>query len=160
MHSILTLARRSSLAAVFGAALAASGCGGPAAGHTAGASRGDWAHHANAICRAALPDSTHELVRHLDAAHIERHGRSIVAAGSKLDALGAPPDADAKTYAHMIALYKRSVVDHGLAMQEIRKGNDGVAAEAYSIGLALADRADAIAARLGAGDCRRFGMTA
>lgn len=60
----------------------------------------------------------------------------------------------------MIDLYKRSAIDHGLAIREIRKGNDGNAAAYYSIGLALADRADAIVAGLGATDCTRFGMSA
>ena len=156
MQPILSLARGPSVAVVLCAtALSASGCG-----DSNGHSRAEWTTRANAICRAALPDGTHELVRHLDAAHVRQHGMSVVAAGSKLDALGAPSDGDAHAYARMIALYRRSAVDHGLAIQELRKGNDGVAAEAYAIGLAFADRADAIAARLGAGDCRRFGMTA
>ena len=118
-----------------------------------------WADRANSICRAALPDSSHELVNHLDAAHIRQHGMAIVAAGSRLDALGAPSGANAASYARMIDLYRRSAVDHGLAIREIRTGNDGNAAAYYSIGLALADKADAIVAGLGATDCTRFGMS-
>ena len=58
----------------------------------------------------------------------------------------------------MLDLYKRSAIDHGLAVREIEKGDAGNAAVYYSIGLRLADKADAIAAGFGATDCTRFGL--
>jgi hypothetical protein len=69
-----------------------------------------WAKRASTICTEALADDSHELVNHLDARHIKQHGMAIVAAGSKLDALGAPAGADPGAYAHMIELYKKSAV--------------------------------------------------
>ena len=165
--SVVSKSRSPALALTAVVAMAACGCGSAASAApsressqaTSGPASG-WAHRANAICRAALPDSSHELVNHLDAAHIRQHGMSIVVAGSRLDTLGAPSDAAAKPYAGMIELYRRSAIDHALAVREIRKGNDGNAAAYYSMGLALADKADAIAARFGAADCSRFGMSA
>jgi hypothetical protein len=154
--------------AVAGAAcLAACGCGGSAAsrsGHSSPASvttpqaTSDWVDRANQICRSALPDSSHELVNHFDVAHIKHHGMAVIEAGSNLDALGAPSDTDLKSYADMLDLYRRSAIDHGLAVREIEKGDAGNAAVYYSIGLDLADKADAIAAGFGATDCTRFGM--
>jgi len=163
------LSKRRSPALALTAVVAMAGCGGGSSASTAPSrdsshARSEpapaWADRANAICRAALPDSSHELVNHLDAAHIRQHGMSIVVAGSRLDALGAPSAAAAKPYAGMIELYRRSAIDHALAVREIRKGNDGNAAAYYSMGLTLADKADAIAARFGATDCSRFGMSA
>ena len=165
--SVLSKSRSPALALT--AVVAMAGCGGGSSASTAPSRDSshatsepapEWADRANAICRAALPDSSHELVNHLDAAHIRQHGMSIVVAGSRLDALGAPSAAAAKPYAGMIELYRRSAIDHALAVREIRKGNDGNAAAYYSMGLALADKADAIAARFGATDCSRFGMSA
>ena len=144
--------------AVAGAAcLAACGCGGSAVSQS-GHSTSDWVDRANQICRSALPDSSHELVNHFDVAHIKRHGMAVIEAGSNLDALGAPSAADLKSYAGMLDLYKRSAIDHGLAVREIEKGDAGNAAVYYSTGLDLADKADALAAGFGATDCTRFGM--
>src|SRR6185437_11435293 len=117
-----------------------------------------WARRASTICTEALADDSHELVNHLDARHIKQHGMAIVAAGSKLDALGAPAGADPGAYAHMIELYKKSAVYHGLALRELAQGNDGNAAAEYAVGLDLADKADRLAVGFGAGSCNRFGM--
>lgn len=149
----------------------ASGCGGtgqaaPAAAHktddvsASSSRRGDaaWAERASAICENALADDNHELVDHLDARHIRRHGMAIVAAGSKLDALGAPAGGNAGAYARMIELYKKSAIYHGLALRELVRGNAGNAAAEYAIGLNFADRADRLAVGFGAGSCNRFGM--
>lgn len=102
MDLSVLLKHRSGAVAVAGVvAVAACGCGGAAASQSQGASqatsqtRSAWADKANAICRSALPDGSHELVDHLDAAHIEQHGMAIVAAGSRLDALGGPRQARA-----------------------------------------------------------------
>jgi len=165
--SVLSKSRSPALALTAVVAMVGCGCGGPASAAPSRESSqatsepaSEWVDRANAICRAALPDSSHELVSHLDAAHIRQHGMSIVVAGSRLNALGAPSAAAAKLYAGMIELYRRSAIDHALAVREIRKGNDGNAAAYYSMGLARADKADAIAARFGATDCSRFGMSA
>jgi len=118
----------------------------------------DWAQRASTICENALPDDSHQLVNHFDARHIKRHGMAIVDAGSKLDALGAPPGGDAGAYGRMIELYKRSVIYHGLALRDLAKGNDGNAAAEYAIGLDLANKADGLAMGFGAESCDRFGM--
>jgi hypothetical protein len=117
-----------------------------------------WADHASAICENALSDDSHELVNHLDARHIKQHGMAIVAAGSRLDALGVPSGGDAHAYAHMIQLYKKSAIYHGLALRDLGQGNDGNAAAHYAIALGLADTADGLAVGFGAASCDRFGM--
>jgi hypothetical protein len=160
---VFSKARYVALAIVGATSLAVCGCGGSAASQShestsSSPTRSDWVDRANEICRTALPDGSHELVNHLDIAHIKRHGMAVVTAGASLDALGPPADTSAKSYADMLDLYKRSAIDHGLAVQEIQHGNTANAAAYYSIGLGLADKADAIAARLGATDCGRFGM--
>jgi hypothetical protein len=132
-----------------GAALSAS---------SPGSANSDWAQRASTICENALPDDSHQLVNHFDARHIKRHGMAIVDAGSKLDALGAPPGGDAGAYGRMIELYKRSVIYHGLALRDLAKGNDGNAAAEYAIGLDLANKADGLAMGFGAESCDRFGM--
>ena len=140
----------------------AAGCGGTetstSALSAATDARPDWADRANAICVHALPDAGHEMVRHLDSRHVKQHGMSIVDAGSKLDALGAPTGADADSYAKMIAMYKQSAIVHGLVLRELDKGNGGNAAMEYSYALALADKADGLAGGFGAVSCNRFGM--
>ncbi len=83
---------------------------------------------------------------------------AIVDAGSKLDALGAPAGGDAAAYAHMIELYKRSAVYHGLALRDLAKGRAGNAAGEYAVALDLADKADRLAVGYGAASCNRFGM--
>jgi hypothetical protein len=149
----------------------AAGCGGagqatPASAQNAagvpasspGSGSSGWAKRASTICEHALADDSHELVKHFDARHIKQHGVAIVAAGSQLDALGAPAGADSGAYAHMIELYKKSAIYHGLALRELAQGNDGNAAAEYAIGLDLADKADRLAVGFGAGACNRFGM--
>jgi hypothetical protein len=159
------------LAALAAGCLLGTACGGAAQAGTgdraAGSdrsitstrSRAQWSRQANQICTRALPDDGHEMVNHLDEAHIKRHGMAIVMAGSALEALGPPAGADAGTYKHMLALYESSAVRHGLALRELGDGNDGNAAMQYSLALAQADQADRLAARFGASACARFGMT-
>lgn len=119
-----------------------------------------WADEANAICRRALPDGSHVLIDNLDAPHVKRHGFAIVAAGSQLETLGPPPGTDPDRYAKMIALYRKSAMYHALAIRQLDKGADANAAFLYGAALGMADRADLIAADLGATDCARFGMVA
>jgi hypothetical protein len=152
------------LAAVAAACLIGTACGGAAAAGgrsttPAGtAAPADWARQADAICRKALPDDSHAMVTHFDSAHIKRHGLAIVLAGSALDQLGPPRGADAGDYQHMLDLYRTSAVRHGLALRELRNGNDGNAVVEYSVGLGLADRADRLAVGFGASSCARFGI--
>jgi hypothetical protein len=154
--------------AVIALTLVAAGCGG--AGDTASAvqpasttagssvSAPEWAGRANGICETALADDRHELVNHLDAKHVKEHGMSVVAAGSQLDALGPPAGGEAKSYARMVDLYKKSAIYHGLALRAFDSGDDGNAALAYSLALKLADQADTLAVGFGAAECNRFGM--
>lgn len=134
----------------------AAGSGGSS---TTTTSRAQWARQADQICTKALPDDGHEMVNHLDEAHIKRHGMAIVMAGSALEALGPPAGADTGTYKHMLALYKSSAIRDGLALGELGDGNDGNAAMQYSLALAQADQADRLAVGFGASSCARFGMT-
>jgi hypothetical protein len=166
------------LAAVAGGCLIGSACGGAQAGTdgpssgnsgaiaatqassstTGAAATSDWVRQADAICSKALPDDSHSMVDHFDAAHVRRHGMAIVAAVSELDKLGPPPGADAADYQHMLTLYKTSAGRHALALQALAKGDYGVAAAQYSIGLYQADQADGLAVGFGASSCARFGM--
>ena len=83
---------------------------------------------------------------------------SVVRAGAQLDGLGPPAEADAKSYAHMIDLYKKSAIYHALALRAFEGGDDGNAALAYSLALQFADQADTLAVGFGAAECNRFGM--
>lgn len=125
---------------------------------TGTATTADWVRQADDICSKALPDDSHAMVDHFDAAHVRRHGMAIVVAGSELDELGPPPGASAADYQHMLTLYQTSAARHALALQALGKGDYGVAAAQYSIGLDLADRADVLAVGFGASSCARFGM--
>ena len=148
--------------------LVAAGCGG--AGDTASAvqqasttvgssaSAPEWVDRANGICETALADDHHELVNQLDVKHVKEHGMSVVRAGSQLDALGPPAGADAKSYARMVDLYKKSAIYHALALRAFDDDDDGNAALAYSLALQLADQADTLAVGFGAAECDRFGM--
>jgi hypothetical protein len=149
----------------------ASGCGGTGQATPASAHRTDdvpasssapaataWARRASRICQNALADGNHTLVDHFDARHVRQHGMAVVAAGSKLDALGAPAGGDSGAYAHMIELYRKSAIYHGLAVRELAKGNAGNAAAEYAIGLQFAHKADRLAVGFGAASCGRFGM--
>jgi hypothetical protein len=146
----------------------AAGCGSAGSGAsavqpastTAGSSVSapEWADRANGICETALADDRHELVDHLDAKHVKEHGMSVVTAGSQLDALGPPAGADAKSYARMVDLYKKSAIYHALALRAFEGGDVGNAALAYSLALHVADQADTLAAGFGAAECNRFGM--
>jgi hypothetical protein len=165
-HSRIAAAAVVALAGAFAAGCGQAGQPSPASAYTAepvsasspGSANSDWAQRASTICENALPDDSHQLVNHFDARHIKRHGMAIVDAGSKLDALGAPPGGDAGAYGRMIELYKRSVIYHGLALRDLAKGNDGNAAAEYAIGLDLANKADGLAMGFGAESCDRFGM--
>ena len=160
-HALALLAAGASLAAGCGGKGTAAPGSGAAASTPASSQGGDaaaWADRANAICTAALPDRSHALVAHFDTRHIRRHGMTIVVAGSQLDELGPPADADAHAYARMIELYKRSAIYHGLALRDLAEGNDGNAVGEYSIGLDMADRADRMAVGFGATACNRFGL--
>jgi hypothetical protein len=119
-----------------------------------------WADKANAICRRALPDGSHELINNLDAPHVKRHGFAIIAAGSQLETLGPAQEADSDRYAKMIALYRKSAIYHALVVRQLDKGAAGDAAFLYGAALGMADKADGIATDLGATDCGRFGMVA
>ena len=145
------------LAAVAAGCLVGSACGGAARAGTTPPAK--WARQANEICARALPDDSHEMVDHLDSAHIKLHGMAIVMAGSALDELGPPAGADETDYEHMLALYKSSAIRHALALHELDDGNDGNAAAQYSMALAQADQADRLAVGFGASSCARFGMT-
>jgi hypothetical protein len=164
----------SALPVVLLAGLAVAGCGGAAGARSSATSGGPhtvatqqsrtddagWAAKANAICRRALPDGSHALIDQLDVSHVKHHGLAIVAAGSQLETLGPPPAADPDRYAAMIALYRKSAIYHALVLRQLSKGADGNAGFLYGAALGLAERADAIAADLGATDCTRFGMVA
>ncbi len=126
---------------------------------TAGASVSapEWANRANSICETALADD-HELVNHLDLKHVKEHGMAVVRAGAQLDALGPAAGADAKSYARMVDLYKKSAIYHALALRAFDGGDDGNAALVYSLALHFADQADTLAVGFGAAECNRFGM--
>ena len=126
--------------------------------HTSTVSTATWAHRANTICTSALSDDSHQLVGHLDVPHVKAHGMAIVLAGSQLDALGAPAGVDASAYARMLGMYKKSAIDHAIAIRMLQSGEGGNAGGAYAIALNLADRADRMAESFGAAQCDRFGM--
>jgi hypothetical protein len=148
------------LAAGCGSAGSTASAGSQSTSTTAGSSAPapDWSVRANDICDTALADDSHELVNHLDARHVKQHGMAVVSAGSRLDALGPPAGADARSYVRMVDLYKKSAIYHGLALRAFDSGDDGNAAIAYSLALHFADQADKLAVRFGAAECNRFGM--
>jgi hypothetical protein len=144
--------------AALGAACGSTGSSATSAAHTSTVSAATWAHRANTICTSALGDDSHQLVDHLDVPHVKAHGMAIVLAGSQLDALGAPAGVDTAAYTRMLAMYKRSAIDHAIAIRMLQNGEGGNAGAAYAIALNLADRADRMAESFGAAQCDRFGM--
>jgi hypothetical protein len=139
--------------------LTVAGCGHTAGAATSPLSRSQWASRANAICRAALPDASHELINHLDEQHVRAHGMAVVRVGSGLDDLGPPAGTSAVAYRKMLEQYMESAVLHGEAANHLHTGDDGNAAFLYALALNKADRADVMAATLGGSSCERFGYS-